>query len=199
MRRKSSVERTLAITVHRIASRADHRSIPPMIELRPRFPSSLGASLIWEQRKRKKKVEMMDERESCVSLRWTREVACRGSRCGQGGKTRFKPRLERVDDLVRVPVPATSSSLSSFDRRQIPVLLIEIYICICLSVDEISIDRKQIDLPDVCFHRWKVVTKIRKLWNMAIISPYFATRNLNKYRKKRWLFWEFETLCLGDI
>lgn len=61
MRRKSSVERTLAITVHRIASRADHRSIPPMIELRPRFPS-LGASLIWEQRKRKKKVEMMDER-----------------------------------------------------------------------------------------------------------------------------------------
>lgn len=45
MRRKSSVERTLAITVHRIASRADHRSIPPMIELRPRFPS-LGASLM---------------------------------------------------------------------------------------------------------------------------------------------------------
>lgn len=160
MRRKSSVERTLAITVHRIASRADHRSIPPMIELRPRFPS-LGASLIWEQRKRKKKVEMMDERESCVSLRWTREVACRGSRCGQGGKTRFKPRLGRVDDLVRVPVPATSSSLSSLDRRQISVLLIDIYIFIYLSI-EISIENKSIYrmFMCLCFHRWKVVRKI---------------------------------------
>lgn len=148
---------------HRAQNREPRR--PPFHPTDDRAPSSFPLSRRFSHlgTEKEKKKSRNDGRamESCVSLRWTREVACRGSRCGQGGKTRFKPRLGRVDDLVRVPVPATSSSLSSLDRRQISVLLIDIYIFIYLSI-EISIENKSIYRMFIrlCFHRWKVVRKI---------------------------------------